>query len=53
MVSVSALRVLHIKDLKDLRFIARRDTIDMQVLKDLKRCFFYASARGGQAPALQ
>ena len=42
-----------IKDLKDLSFLSVGVTIDMQDLKDLKRCFFYASDRGGQAPALQ
>ena len=36
----AAMRVLPIKDLKDLRFFRRRGTIDMQDLKDLKRCFF-------------
>ena len=46
MFTVSALRVRHIKDLKDLRFIARRATIDMQDLKDLKR-FSHGCARGG------
>ena len=49
----AALRVLQIKDLKDLSFLSVGVTIDMQVLKDLKRCFFYASDRGGQAPALR
>ena len=48
-----ALRLLPIKDLKDLRaLLCRRDTIDMQDLKDLKR-FFRAGTRGGQAPALR
>ena len=28
-----------IKDLKDLSFLSVEVTIDMQVLKDLKRCF--------------
>ena len=32
-------RLLHIKDLKALSFFCRRDTIDMQVLTDLKRRF--------------
>ena len=50
---LAALRVLSIKDLKDLRvFLSRRDTIDMQDLTDLKR-FFHGYARGGQAPALR
>ena len=49
-----ALRVLPIKDLKDLSvLLVRRGSIDMQVLKDLKKCFFYANDRGGQAPALR
>ena len=48
----AALRVLPIKDLKDLRFFRRRVTIDMQVLTDLKR-FFHVNDRGGQAPALR
>ena len=47
----AALRVLYIKDLKDLSvFFDPRDTIDMQDLKDLKR-YFHVNARGGQAPA--
>ena len=33
-------RVLPIKDLKDLSFLSVGVTIDMQVLKDLKRRFF-------------
>ena len=37
----TAVRVLRIKDLKDLSvLLVRRVTIDMQALKDLKRCFF-------------
>ena len=48
----TAMRVLHIKDLKDLTVFYRRDTIDMQDLKDLKRCF-HRCDRGGQAPALR
>ena len=36
---VSALRVLPIKDLKDLSFFSSGGAIDMQDLKDLKRCF--------------
>ena len=48
-----ALRVLSIKDLKDLRaFFEVGGTIDMQDLKDLKRCF-HVNDRGGQAPALR
>ena len=47
-----ALRVLPIKDLKDLSFLSVGVTIDMQDLKDLKR-FFHVNARGGQAPALR
>ncbi len=36
-----------IKDLKDLRaLLCRRDTIDMQDLKDLKRCFSRVRSRG-------
>ena len=34
-----ALRVLQIKDLKDLRLFFVGVSIDMQDLKDLKRCF--------------
>ena len=34
------MHVLQIKDLKDLSFFFGGVTIDMQVLKDLKRCFF-------------
>ena len=41
-----------IKDLKDLSFLSVGVTIDMQVLKDLKR-FFHGCNRGGQAPALR
>ena len=49
----AAMCPLQIKDLKDLRaLLCRRVTIDMQDLKDLKRCF-RAGARGGQAPALR
>ena len=48
----AAMRVLHIKDLKDLSFSSPADTIDMQGLKDLKR-FFRGCDRGGQAPALR
>ena len=46
------MRVLHIKDLKDLSVFYSAVTIDMQDLKDLKRCF-HAGDRGGQAPALR
>ena len=43
----AALRVLSIKDLKDLSvFFDRRDTIDMQDLKDLKRRFSRERSRG-------
>ena len=49
----AALRLLSIKDLKDLSvFFHPRDTIDMQDLKDLKR-YFHVNDRGGQAPALR
>ena len=49
----AAMCPLHIKDLKDLRaLLCRRDTIDMQDLKALKRCF-RAGDHGGQAPALR
>ena len=48
----AAMRVLHIKDLKDLRAFCGRGAIDMQDLKDLKR-FFHVNDRGGQAPALR
>ena len=42
-----ALRLLPIKDLKDLRvFFGPADTIDMQDLKDLKRCFSRERSRG-------
>ena len=47
-----ALRLLSIKDLKDLSVFLSAVTIDMQVLKDLKR-FFHRCDRGGQAPALR
>ena len=54
----AAMCPVQIKDLKDLRaLLCRRVTIDMQDLKDLKRCF-RAGARGGNplacaAPALR
>ena len=35
-----------IKDLKDLSVFLSADTIDMQVLKDLKRCFSRVRSRG-------
>ena len=35
-----------IKDLKDLSFLSVGVTIDMQVLKDLKRCFSRVQSRG-------
>ena len=41
-----ALRVLQIKDLKDLSFLDQRGAIDMQDLKDLKRCFSRERSRG-------
>ena len=47
-----ALRVLSIKDLKDLSVFLVEDTIDMQDLKALKR-FSHGGDRGGQAPALR
>ena len=48
-----AMRVLPIKDLKDLSvFFWSGATIDMQDLKALKR-FFHMNDRGGQAPALR
>ena len=50
----ATLRVLPIKDLKDLRaFFSVEDTIDMQDLKDLKRFFHGSNDCGGQAPALR
>ena len=49
----ATLHLLQIKDLKDFRaLLCRRDTIDMQDLKDLKRRF-HGCDRGGQAPALR
>ena len=42
----AALRVLQIKDLKDLSFSVGGDTIDMQDLKDLKRCLSFATVWG-------
>ena len=43
----AAVRLLPIKDLKDLSFFRRRFSIDMQVLKDLKRCFYLSHSLGG------
>ena len=48
----AAMRLLYIKDLKDLSFLSVGVTIDMQDLKALKR-FFHVNVRGGQAPALR
>ena len=45
----SALRVLPIKDLKDLRAFFSLGAIDMQDLKDLKR-FFLTRALAGDRP---
>ena len=42
----AALRLLSIKDLKDLSVFFVGDAIDMQVLKDLKRCFSRERSRG-------
>ena len=39
-----------IKDLKDLSFFSRRDTIDMQDLKDLKRFFLTRAIAGDRPP---
>ena len=36
---LATVRLLHIKDLKDLSVFSVGGTIDMQVLKDLKRGF--------------
>ena len=41
----AALRLLHIKDLKALRFFLSAFFIDMQVLTDLKRCFYLSHPR--------
>ena len=49
----AALRMLLIKDLKDLSVFLPEVTIDMQDLKNLKRCFRESNDRGGQAPALR
>ena len=48
----AAMHLPQIKDLKDLSFGGVGVTIDMQDLKDLKRCF-HGNDRGGQAPALR
>ena len=46
-----AMRVLQIKDLKDLSvLLVWWSTIDMQVLKDLKRCFFTRAIAGDRPP---
>ena len=42
--------MLLIKDLKDLRFFRRWDTIDMQDLKDLKSRFFTGAIAGDRPP---
>ena len=42
----AAMRVLSIKDLKDLSVFWIGVTIDMQDLKDLKRCFSRERSRG-------
>ena len=42
--------MLQIKDLKDLRFLSVGVTIDMQDLKDLKRCFFTGALAGDRPP---
>ena len=42
----AAVRVLQIKDLKDLSVLFVGVTIDMQDLKDLKRCFHGQHSRG-------
>ena len=47
----AAMCPVHIKDLKNLRaLLCRRDTIDMQNLKDLKRCFHAGLAIAGDRP---
>ena len=47
----AALRVLPIKDLKDLSVsFGRRVTIDMQDLKDLKRFFLTRTLAGDRPP---
>ena len=43
----AAVHLLSIKDLKDLRFFLSAFSIDMQVLKDLKRCFYLSHSLGG------
>ena len=42
----AALRLPHIKDLKDLSIFGSGETIDMQDLTDLKRCFSRERSRG-------
>ena len=46
----AAMHLLHIKDLKDLRFFLVEVTIDMQDLKDLKRRFFTGAIAGDRPP---
>ena len=46
----AVLHLLQIKDLKDLSAFFRRDTIDMQDLKALKRCFHGAALAGDRPP---
>ena len=47
----AAMCPVQIKDLKDLRaLLCRRVTIDMQDLKDLKRCFHAGRAIAGDRP---
>ena len=45
-----AMCVLPIKDLKDLSAFLVWDTIDMQDLKDLKRCFLTRTIAGDRPP---
>ena len=45
----ATLHLLQIKDLKDLRFFSVGVSIDMQVLKDLKRFFSRERSRGKPA----
>ena len=53
MFSVSALRVLHIKDLKDLSVLLVRRCYRHAGPKGPEEIFSYANDRGGQAPALR
>ena len=47
----AAMQLRPIKDLKDLSvFFGIRDTIDMQDLKDLKRCFLMRTIAGDRPP---